>query len=424
LKIVALNIKNIKRIKAVEIVPKDNVVTISGKNAQGKSSILEAIIMALGGASTHIPKPIRNGEQEGEVVVHTEDYYITKHWTANDKYYLKVYPQDKKLRDTYGEVKRPQELLDSLVGKLSFDPLEFIRSKTKTETLKKMVGLDFKDIDTKKAYITEERKRINAKIRDLQAYYKEIPEPELNLPDKQIDTAKLVKELSEAEHLHATYNEYVATEVNLSKQIADLEKQLEELISQREQVRNMKAAYQNLPDIESIKAQISSATETNKKIQQRDMKANLENQIGDLKVLSEQYTQELKDLESEKLDRISGVKFPIEGLSINDEGITYKGFPLEQISQSEQLLVGLSVGAALNPNLKVILIKDASVLDAENMQMLKQWAKDKDYQLWIERVEEDDPDAIIIEDGEIAHTNKIKLDTDAQLTLSQKDDVI
>ena len=49
MKIVSLEAENYKRLKAVEITPDGNMVVIGGRNAQGKSSVLDAIWAALGG---------------------------------------------------------------------------------------------------------------------------------------------------------------------------------------------------------------------------------------------------------------------------------------------------------------------------------------------------------------------------------------
>ena len=38
------------------------------------------------------------------------------------------------------------------------------------------------------------------------------------------------------------------------------------------------------------------------------------------------------------------------------------------------------------------------------MTMLKGMAKENDFQIWIERVADNDPIAVVIEDGSIAHT--------------------
>ena len=50
MKIVQLHAENYKRLRTVEISPDGNIVTIGGRNGAGKSSILDAIYVALGGA--------------------------------------------------------------------------------------------------------------------------------------------------------------------------------------------------------------------------------------------------------------------------------------------------------------------------------------------------------------------------------------
>lgn len=51
MKIVHLVAENVKKLRAVEISPKGELVTISGKNGQGKTSVLDAIWWALAGTS-------------------------------------------------------------------------------------------------------------------------------------------------------------------------------------------------------------------------------------------------------------------------------------------------------------------------------------------------------------------------------------
>ena len=47
MKIVKLTAENFKRLEAVEITPDGNTVLISGRNGQGKSSVLDSILAAL-----------------------------------------------------------------------------------------------------------------------------------------------------------------------------------------------------------------------------------------------------------------------------------------------------------------------------------------------------------------------------------------
>lgn len=61
-KINELQIENVKRIKAVQIIPeKTGLTVIGGKNAQGKTSVLDSIAWALGGDRFRPSQPKREG---------------------------------------------------------------------------------------------------------------------------------------------------------------------------------------------------------------------------------------------------------------------------------------------------------------------------------------------------------------------------
>lgn len=49
MKIIRLDAANVKRLKAVEITPDGTLQVVTGANGAGKSSVLDAIWLALGG---------------------------------------------------------------------------------------------------------------------------------------------------------------------------------------------------------------------------------------------------------------------------------------------------------------------------------------------------------------------------------------
>ena len=63
-RIVKLDVENIMRVNAVHIEPDGNVVILGGNNAQGKTSVLDAISMAIGGTRLCPDVPIREGQDE------------------------------------------------------------------------------------------------------------------------------------------------------------------------------------------------------------------------------------------------------------------------------------------------------------------------------------------------------------------------
>ena len=69
MKIIKLEASNVMRLNAVEITPKGDVVILGGKNGAGKSSVLESILLALGGRKSKIKEPLKKGKDKGKVVL-------------------------------------------------------------------------------------------------------------------------------------------------------------------------------------------------------------------------------------------------------------------------------------------------------------------------------------------------------------------
>ena len=63
-KIIRLQAENVKRLRAVEIKADGNVVIVGGRNAQGKTSVLDSIMYAFAGQGTVCKVPIRRGERK------------------------------------------------------------------------------------------------------------------------------------------------------------------------------------------------------------------------------------------------------------------------------------------------------------------------------------------------------------------------
>ena len=80
-KIVQLNVENVKRIEAVEITPDGELVVIGGKHGNGKSSVLDSIMYALGGEKALPPVPLRNGTSKGHITINLGDLVVTRKFT-------------------------------------------------------------------------------------------------------------------------------------------------------------------------------------------------------------------------------------------------------------------------------------------------------------------------------------------------------
>ena len=192
MRILKLVAENVKRLTAIEIVPKDGAVVIGGPNEAGKTSVLDSIMMVLGGAGTHPPKPIREGAKKATIAVDIGDdkgvkLTVRKEIKAKGTVNLVVESAD-------GKVQRsPQAMLDAIVGAISFDPLAFARMKpaAQIETLRALdPSLDFSKMDERRGELYEERRVINRQAKEASAVASDLqffP----NAPTAYVDVANL-----------------------------------------------------------------------------------------------------------------------------------------------------------------------------------------------------------------------------------------
>jgi hypothetical protein len=428
MKIVRLNAENVKRIKAVEITPDGAVQIVAGRNAQGKSSVLDSIWMALewraSGKAT--PRPIRDGEDTARVRLDLGDIVVTRKW-AGDKTTLLVEAAD-------GAVyQRPQEMLDALVGGLSFDPLAFTQqgAREQVQTLLGLVDLPFDpaDLDAQRQALFDRRHVVGQDKARAKGALESMLAPAAGVPGEEVSSSGIVAELTAAQKqtmdnegvrsaaVHARMRVEQA-QVYETSAIADVEEAREALQSAeaslesaaadvREAVKLATGADERVtalapdPDLTTFSARLAAVEETNRGV--REARAYLEKKSA-LAEVDKQYvalTAQIDALDKKKADGLAAATFPIEGLSFGEGGVTYNGVPFCQSSSGEQLKVSLALAMAMNPTLRVIRITDGSLLDSENMALIEKMATDADFQVWVERVGDADQVGVVIEDGQV-----------------------
>jgi hypothetical protein len=72
------------------------------------------------------------------------------------------------------------------------------------------------------------------------------------------------------------------------------------------------------------------------------------------------------------------------------------------VLQRGAIKISVAIGFALNPKLKILLIRDGSLLDDDNMKVVAEMAAAAGAQIWMERVGTDEHTSVVIEDGHVA----------------------
>jgi hypothetical protein len=378
--------ENFKRLKVVTIDPDENTVVLGGRNAQGKSSVLDGIMAALAGkaGAKQLSKPIRDGEKKARVVVELDDIRVERKWTPSGST-LTVGP-----KDGAAKFNSPQAVLDKLIGALAFDPLAFALAddKAQVDRLIDIIGReDFDRIAAERRAAYDERTSINREVKYLQGQVESRADAKQVEP---VDVAALIEEsrsARERQRLEQRW-EHLTAEINrLAIERAEIEKQGLRLPKTR--------------PLEEIEAALGEADHTNREVQRWvDLQAATEALEG-AQASSTARTERIEALDAEKAALIAGASLPVEGLGFDEDGVTYNGVPFRQASAAERLKVSVAMAMAMNPDLRVICIRDASLLDDDSKMALVEMAKAHDYQIWYEVVGDPGEIGVVLEDGEV-----------------------
>ncbi|MGW8538765.1 AAA family ATPase [Rhodococcus qingshengii] len=411
LRVVKLEVERFKRIRAVEITPDPNssTVTIAGRNAQGKSSVIDAIWAALSGAAavkgTSTTRPIRDGENSARVTVDLGDIVVTRTWSG-EKTALKVESKDG------AKYSSPQRMLDEMVGRLSFDPLAFasLPAKDQQSELLGLVELPFDPAvlagQRKSAF--DERTDAGRTVKQLKGQLDGFPEIGDDVPDKPVSVAALVAELDTARELEVSIevaNDEIATARNIlaetDRAISELREKENRWLEKLEETKARLAALPDRIDIEPIRSRIDNAETINAGVRRKQERQQVLDQLEDWREKQDALTARIAELDKKREDGLAAAEFPVPGLGFDEDGVTLDGVPFAQASAAEQLRVSVAMAMALNPKVRIIRITDGSLLDSENLALIEEMAGANGFQVWIERVDESGSVGVVIEDGEV-----------------------
>jgi DNA repair exonuclease SbcCD ATPase subunit len=425
MKIVGLQAENFKRLRAVNIKPDGSVVELRGRNGQGKSSVLDAIWAALAGKSAAPALPIRRGAEEARIVLDLGELVVTRIF-RNGK--------DDQVTTTLSvtaadgaKYNSPQTMLDKLLGAAAFDPLGFSRLKAKEQfdVLRQFVpGVDFDLIQRQHDGDMERRRDINRQAQQARAAATVITLPP-DTPAEPVDESALVAELETAgqkntdierrKQNRAAAVEAIAGKVSegnrLLARVEELRAEIERLVAQaatvQQEATDLQTRLDNaepLPepvDTSAIRDQITKARTTNANVAQAKAKAAHLAKAVDLEKQADDITAAMELRQANKVAAIAAAKMPVPGITFGDGEVLLNGVPFSQASSAEQLRASVAIAAAMNPKLRVIHVRDGSLLDAESLQLLSQFATENDLQVWAEIVDSSGATGIVIEDGAV-----------------------
>ena len=446
--ITQLVIDNLKPIKAIQIRPDGTLVKISGKNGQGKTSVLDAIWLAFKGMLAKNPPKdsvkgavprdprtlIRNGTEEMKIFVDLKEIRITR-WMTRTGGTLKL-----KVENADGtEIADPQEFLNALLGELTFDPLVFMRSDTKTQiaTLRKVIKVDaaFEQLDAQEKEYYDRRREVKIEADVLESQLQgmvEIP----NLPKHRIDDAPIRTKIAAAAEENRKAQEVFSAKNDLGLKVARIEqertsanadlKRLETQIANlQESVKNAKADLKDIEarhkkaqsefdkapegkfvDVAELNHKLEEVQITNRNIEERDRINKIREQIEAKQKVARDLNLAIDAIRVRRKVVVANADMPVEGLSFDEnEGIKYKNMPLENYGEAEQIRISTLIAMAGNPKIKIVCIRNGEAFDSDGLKVLSKLAKDHGFQIWMTIVNSTGEIGIVLEDGMVKSVN-------------------
>jgi AAA domain-containing protein len=429
MKILRLEAENVKRLHAVDITPTGDIVEISGNNANGKTSVLDAIWWALAGTAAVQAEPIRRGAQTARIRLDLGDLIVTRSFKRgkDGEFTTKLQVENAE----GASFNSPQKMLDALVAVLTFDPIEFTRMKPREQfdAVRGFVpGIDFENIDNLNRGDFQKRTEANKRLEEAKAgaglvvIRDDLPEdetPEAEFLDKiagaaqgnaDIERARenRVKSRQLSEQKTAVVGDKRAQAAELRRKADQLDvdaSTLEEAVAQHTADMDALPPLAEPVDVTEIRTALTKAQAINAAIRKNAesyrRKAALETVATDAAMLSDELTAKINARNKAKQEAISAAQMPVEGLGFGDGFVTLNGVPFNQASDAEQLSASIAIAMRTNSKLRVIRVRDGSLLDDSKMKILAELAKANDCSVWIETVRAVTDAAIIIEDGRV-----------------------
>eukprot|EP00456_Euglypha_rotunda_P030036 TRINITY_DN2347_c0_g1_i2.p1 TRINITY_DN2347_c0_g1~~TRINITY_DN2347_c0_g1_i2.p1 ORF type:complete len:462 (-),score=102.80 TRINITY_DN2347_c0_g1_i2:3599-4984(-) len=451
MRVLSLEVHNVQRVSDVRFdLDGENLFVVGGKNGDGKSSAILGLLMALSGRSGMDDYPeiaLRNGENEGWVKVHLSGESETTHQPGGMFVDLRlirnarkgVVIEEFKIMDTDGDTApEPRALLKQLFEMRAFDPLAFqkMKPKARKELLEKLLDLDFSEdrIEYQKLFDRRtDAKRDLAKAKaqlDGMPTYPDVKEISAQDLLAESDRRRSVNEASESQR--KMFTTLTQSEFDSSVKASEIKSEIQELETKLQSLRirlsntekeheaiGVKIAAQKLvvaglvdEDLVEISNQIRDVDKNNEKARANAKRKDVFDKWQELDKKVDALTESLDAIKDRNQKKLEDAEFPVEGMTLDSEGILLNGLPFEQASTAQQIIASVKVGIALNPKLRLMVSREGGALDDESIAALDAILEEYDFQMIIEMPTRSKTDedlcSVIVKDGKVAKTNPRK----------------
>ncbi len=392
-------VRDFKGCREITLTPTGRLVVIAGANGAGKSSFIDAFVELFDPKGAKLtPKPIREGASEAFAEFRDENLGILvrriwkKDGTAGT---LTVEALDG------AKYSSPAKFVADLLGGAIFDPVAFLNldEKKQRDTLLEKVQLPF-DLDAltrEKAGAADRRLIAGREVKRLEGALDSLPKPSPDAPTSEVSSAEILAELEAAQDHNREVERAAALVVSLDADIQTCEGTIEQL---RDRIRELEERARQLGlqrvdamhdadvepvPVEPIQERLRGLDAINQAVRERRAYEATATELAEARSTQQAAQNDLDDIEEQKRAGLAEAVFPVDGLSVDEDGVTFDGIPFGQVNSAMRRRVAFAIATSGDPKLRLVIIKDGDLLDAESLAAIEADAEERGFTVLVER---------------------------------------
>lgn len=407
--LVTIQVENFKRVLVFRVTPTPKGLTvIGGANGSGKTTVLDAIVYALGGEKRK-PSEAKNRDSKKPPHIRLElsNGLIV---TRQGKNSSLTVTDPKGLRGGQG-------VLEKFVEALALDLPKFMQANTKekAKTLLKIIGVGDKldELDEREKALIANRLIAGREFKSADGALDHLVEPE-DPGEQPVSMAALIDEIGKANDLESTVESLrlECTDNGLGQQGAkDRIKELKEKIATNQATLTRLSGERvaldvrindiKVPDVGPLKEKLANAETTNERVRETGRYLEMKADAEEKRLKHDGLEKSVEKVRSERQELLASAKMPLDDLTLENGELVYKGSKWDGMSSADQLKVAAGIAMSLNPKCGFVLIDKLEQMDLETLEEFGKWAETVGIQIIATRVSTGKECSIIIEDGRV-----------------------
>ena len=406
-----LRISDYGAIKALTVTVNEDghIIKVCGPNGVGKTTAVDAPWAALCGTGNVMVQPIREGATKATLEVdlrntNGDKLFVTKIITAKTTRLV--------VKNAEGMAYSSQQTkLDQLFSAVTIDPFAFgkLNDREKIKLLLKISGQEepLRALDQEQSAAYEQRTEVNRNVKEFEGKLKALPADALTPVEKK-STQEILDRLREEQSRVAGVQGKGDRIVDCKAEITECEgenRDNDRKISEYEEIiralklesdGNRGTVNERKHEITALQGAVDAApTDTSALIEDELLEVEAHNdrarqhgEAVDLKVRltaaterSDELTAYITGKDNEKRKLLADSPLPIDDIQINGEELLILGRPCKDLCGEEELTVGLKIGVAMNPGLRIMRIDHGAELDAKSWKQVAEYCVENNFQV-------------------------------------------